>query len=157
LLWVTGAVWCDQPDRSKQHVAYFVCEWDAGADLESRDGKAAARDLPANVETNGRDAFQPRTVWTKDGPKSELTVLSRRGESFTAKYEFAGGLVRQIKGTVKDGRVSWLAKDVSSTGKPGGDNDGLLASDETGERIDFVWKDDSTGASGTYTLCLVKQ
>lgn len=28
LLWLPKGLWCDQPDDSKQHVTYFVCEWD---------------------------------------------------------------------------------------------------------------------------------
>ena len=28
LLWLSPGLWVDQPDISKQHVAYFVCEWD---------------------------------------------------------------------------------------------------------------------------------
>ena len=28
LLWLSPGLWVDQPDISKQHVTYFVCEWD---------------------------------------------------------------------------------------------------------------------------------
>lgn len=129
------------------------------ANLEPSDGSDATSDLPTNVESNSRDAFQRGTVWIGEtqGRRLKFSVLSRRGETFTAKFELGNGGVRQIKGTVKDGRISWLTKDVRSTGKPGGDNDGLLVSDAKGDRIDFVWKDDSIGVSGTFTLRLVKQ
>ncbi|HET6881463.1 MAG TPA: lectin-like protein [Pirellulales bacterium] len=137
LLWLSKERWADQPDRSKQHVAYFVCEWDA----------ARSSEASATPAADHNDMFQAGTVWVKDdqGGRSKLTVLTRRGETFTAKFELGNGLVRQLKGTVKDGRVSWLAKDVRSTGRPGGDNDGLLSRDERGEKIDFVWNDQMRG------------
>jgi hypothetical protein len=45
-----------------------------------------------------------------------------------------------IKGTVKDGKVDWFAKDVRAIrGKVGDDNHGTITSDDLGDKIDFVW------------------
>ena len=40
-----------------------------------------------------------------------LTVLERRGERFVPRFDLPNN-TREIHGTIKDGRISWLAKDV---------------------------------------------
>src|SRR6516162_3186960 len=65
---------------------------------------ASANDLPV-------DPIQPNSVWT-DGTKRSLTILERHGDKFRASFISGAGNVREIFGSVKDGRISWLAKDV---------------------------------------------
>lgn len=40
-LLLSDGTWHDQPDRSKQHVAYFVCEWDASGSRDASDEKSS--------------------------------------------------------------------------------------------------------------------
>ena len=99
--------------------------------------------------------FQPKTVWSDDN--LIFTVLERNGDVFQAKFQNKpGGMIREIKGTVKDGKVSWFPKDVKVIkGKqPGGENHGTFGSNNGVDTLEFVWRDDN-GKSGTFTL--VKQ
>jgi hypothetical protein len=60
--------------------------------------------------------------------------------------------VRDVRGTVKDGKVAWLAKDVRLVkGGAGGDIIGTIARDASGERIDITWSGPGT-AGGVFTL-----
>jgi hypothetical protein len=83
-----------------------------------------------------------------------LTVIERKGEKFLARFEDGGLVVREVTGTVKDGKVSWLAKDVRAIkGGAGGDNQGTIASDKDGDLINFVWGDGKS-VLGAFTLRL---
>ena len=63
---------------------------------------------------------------------------------------------REVSGTIKDGKVSWLAKDVRALdGGAGGDNRGTIGTDEQGDKIDFVWGPGNV-VKGTFTLRLRK-
>jgi hypothetical protein len=98
-----------------------------------------------------KDLFQLNSVWVSDAPKRVLTVLERKGDTFRAKF-LIGAIERDVTGTVKNGKISWLAKDVRAyKGGPGGDNDGTIQ----GGTIEFVWRDNS-GQSGKFTLRLSK-
>lgn len=98
--------------------------------------------------------FKEKSVWKSEN--MTLTVLKCNGEKFEARLELGDKISREIKGTIKDGKVSWLAKDVRAVkGNAGGDNSGTIATDKIGEKIDFVWHDDN-GESGTFTLRLSK-
>ncbi|MBX9585158.1 MAG: hypothetical protein K2X87_33035, partial [Gemmataceae bacterium] len=98
-----------------------------------------------------------KSVWARDNPRGVLTVTERKGERFTATFEVGNDIERVVTGTIKDGKLSWLARDVRVVrgGGPGGDNHGTLGSDESGEKIDFVWRGDN-GSTGTFTLRLRK-
>ena len=68
---------------------------------------------------------------------------------------------REVTGTINNGSLCWLDKDVriiraQQTGGTGGDHYGTVRSDKSGDKIDFVWRHPS-GASGTFTLRLSKQ
>jgi hypothetical protein len=94
--------------------------------------------------------FKEKSVWK--GENMTLTVLKCNGETFQARFELGDNITREIKGTIKDGKVSWLAKDVRAVkGNAGGDNSGTIETDKIGNKIDFVWHGDN-GDSGTFTL-----
>jgi hypothetical protein len=97
--------------------------------------------------------FKEMSVWTNE--KITLTVLKVNGETFGARFVMEGDNIdREIKGTIKDGKVSWLAKDVHALrGNEGGDNFGTIATDNIGPRIDFVRRE-KNGDYGSYTLRL---
>jgi len=100
------------------------------------------------------DPFQPNSVWVNAAQKLTLTVIERKGEKFLARFESGDKIVREVSGTVKDGKVTWLAKDVRAIkGKVGGDNQGTITKDKDGNLIDFVWRH-ADGPSGTFTLRL---
>jgi hypothetical protein len=100
--------------------------------------------------------FKEKSVWTNEN--ITLTVLRVDGETFEATFVMAGDNIdREIKGTIKDGRVSWLAKDVHAVkGNAGGDNSGTIVTDRIGQKIDFVRRENN-GESGRYTLRLSKK
>jgi len=128
--------WCDQPDTSAQHSLAFICEWDEPA-----------------IQTNAGDPVRTNSIWV--GDKGEiLTILERRGESFVGNVKIGRNLERIVTGEIRNGTLSWLAKDVRAIkGLAGGDNKGSIAADAAGFKIDFVWNDDR-GNSGSFTLRL---
>jgi hypothetical protein len=102
------------------------------------------------------DAFQSNSVWSSGGSKSVLTVTERKGAVFQARFELGPHIERMIKGTVKDGKVEWFAKDVIAIkGRVGGDNHGTITSDDLGDKIDFVWHNEAN-QGGNFTLRLQK-
>src|SRR5262249_50927183 len=112
---------------------------------EFRKGGPALAAAPA-------DPFTAKSVWVDDNPRKVLTVLERKGEKFTATFAIGERTERVVTGTIKDGKLSWLAKDVRAVrGGVGGDNHGTLGSDNAGAKIDIVWRD-ANGANGTFTL-----
>jgi hypothetical protein len=65
-----------------------------------------------------------------------------------------GGFERLVTGTVKDGKISWLAKDVQAIkGGIGGDNQATLSSDKDGPLLDFTFRE-KDGTGGAYQLRL---
>lgn len=102
------------------------------------------------------DPFQPNSVWVNDKRTFVLTVIERKGAIFQARFELGRNIERMIKGTVKDGRVEWFAKDVIAIrGRFGDDNHGTITSDDLGDKIDFVWHDEGN-QGGEFTLRLQK-
>jgi hypothetical protein len=84
--------------------------------------------------------FQPKSIWFSDKPRRVLTVTERKGAIFQATFEVGPSITRMIKGTVKDGKVDWFAKDVRAIrGNVGDDNQGTITNDDLGDKIDFVW------------------
>jgi hypothetical protein len=97
------------------------------------------------------DLIKAGQVWTDLDPAigRKFTVLERKGERFTARFETKGYL-REVTGTVKDDQLFWLAQDVKALrGNPGGDNYGTIRGDE----MDFHWGDPG-GKGGTFRLRL---
>lgn len=81
------------------------------------------------------DLLVKGSVWLGEMPKMVFTILERDGESFKARF-VQPAFDREVAGTIKDGKISWLAKDVQATrGNKGGDNEGKIFPDGT---IDFV-------------------
>ena len=49
---------------------------------------------------------------------------------------------REVTGTVKDGKLSWLAKDVRVIkGRAGDDNQATIRRDKDGDLLDFTYSD----------------
>lgn len=95
------------------------------------------------------DVVQAGATWSsvENGGLRKLTIYTRKGETFTGRYQ-VGRILRDITGTAKGDQVFWLAKDVKTVvGGPGGDNYGTIK----GDRIEFKWGDPS-GKGGAYTL-----
>jgi transglutaminase-like putative cysteine protease len=107
-------------------------------------GAIAQKGVPAPT----RDPFQPNSVWMSDDFKRKLTVLDRQAETFRARFEVGDNIEREITGTIKDGKVSWLAKNVRAIkGGPGSDNNGTIS----GDRIDLEYRN-AKGITDTFTL-----
>ncbi len=135
--------WGDQPMSGKIHVIYYACEWDS----------AAVTTIPSqgSPADDAFDPFKQKSVWSDEGLK--LTVIDRQGETFRGKLE-CNEWARIVRGTINDGQVSWLAKDVQIIkGFTGGDNHGNISSDDNGYKLDVEWKQ-SNGKSGSFTLRL---
>ena len=98
------------------------------------------------------DAFRVRSVWKGESRFEDfkLTVLERSGDRFKARFE-SKGWVREVSGTASGKSVSWKVKDVRVVkGSAGGDNEGTIASDDRGTRIDFTWR--ANNNKGKFTL-----
>jgi len=147
--------------QAKLEEAYGVAvkEYTKGGKIEL--AKAVQQEFDEVKKGGGAAAipagpFQTKSVWVADSPRMVLTVTERKGDTFRAAFKIGDKIERNVSGTFKDGKLSWLAKDVRMVlGGPGGDNHGTVASDLAGDKIDFVWRGDN-GASGTFTLRLVK-
>jgi uncharacterized membrane protein YgcG len=98
------------------------------------------------------DAIQPGAILAAEG--RTLTIVERSGDTFKARFETGlGKYVRDVSGTIKEGKLSWLARDVHGVkGGDGGDNIGTIQGDE----VHFVWHQSGHRTpSGTFTLRLV--
>jgi hypothetical protein len=124
---------------------------------ESDPARAQLKDAYLHGEEPGDPSrtklFKEGSVWTNE--RITFTVLKVDGETFEAKLVMErDNIDREIKGTIKDGKVSWLATDVHALkGNEGGDNSGTIAVDKIGQKIDFVRRE-KNGESGRYTLRL---
>ena len=102
------------------------------------------------------DPFQANSVWVNDGKAMTLTVLERKGETFHARFVIGNSLERMVTGTVKDGKVSWLAKDVRVIkGGPGADNQATITRDKDGDLLNFTYGDKGR-TIGAFVLRLKK-
>ncbi len=152
---VRGSSWIYQA----QDCRAAIRRWNVPGDRFNEIGFRVAFDAVARSDDPDRkaaapDPFQPKSVWVNVGQKMTLTVLERNGEKFLAHFEIGDVIDREVTGTVKDGKLSWLAKDVRAIkGDAGGDNQGTITSDKVGDMIDFVWRIDK-GGSGTFSLRL---
>ena len=112
---------------------------------------------PANESPSPEaDVIQPHSVWhSEDSSKTKyvLQILERQGDTFRARFEVDGNIVREVTGVIKGNTISWLAKDVRVvSGSSGADNLGTIS----GHKIDFTWHD-TNGGSGTFTLVRVEE
>ena len=111
-------------------------------------------------KTGAAPKFKAGSVWVDEAASRSLTVTARNGEKFTGRFLTGNSaIVRDVSGTIKEGKVSWLAKDVHTVrpvhGGPGDDNTGTIETDDGGDRIDFVWGPGDI-VKGSYTLRLRK-
>jgi hypothetical protein len=98
--------------------------WGLGLPERARDTNSVNTTKQAATDNERIDSFKQNSVWSDGGVK--LTVIERRGETFRARLE-CNEWARNIKGSIKDGQVTWLAKDVQPiTGGVGGDNYGTI-------------------------------
>ncbi len=125
----------------QQHGAATVAEFRKIEIKELTPGKTALAPEPP-VPTPLTDPFQLKSVWVNDGQAMTLTVMERKGEMFRARFVIGNNLDREVTGTVKDGKVSWLAKDVRVIkGGAGLDNQATITSDKDGDLLDFTFGD----------------
>ena len=97
------------------------------------------------------DPFQANTLWVVVGTASSLRITERTGDEFRGVFGNGRTIERKILGTVSDGKIAWLAKDVIAVkGGPGGNNSGTITQDKDGFRIDGTWQDGQ--ASGEFVL-----
>jgi hypothetical protein len=96
------------------------------------------------------DLAQAGTVWVDDAGDRSLEIVTRSGESFQGKFiTRSGKLERNVAGTIKDGNISWLARDVQAVkGGAGGDKHATI----DGDAIHFPQQGRSSGA---FTLKLI--
>jgi len=122
--------------------------------LEYEPAKGTATAKPVVAEkpvTAPVSPFQSKSVWTDDTGSKTLSVTELDGATFRGRFTIGTNYVRDVTGTFKDGKVSWLAKDVRAIkGGAGHDNHGTLSTDKLGgSKIDFV-----SNAPATFTLYL---
>lgn len=146
--------------RAKLEMAYELAVKLYTKDGEIALAKVAQRELDEFKKAGSvgastpADPFKVKSVWVDNEARQVLTVTERKGEKFTATFQIGDRFERVVTGTIKDGKLNWLSKDVRVVrGGPGGDNHGTLSSDKIGDKIDFVWRGDN-GGSGTFTLRL---
>jgi hypothetical protein len=117
---------------------------------------AAIADRPSlPMPVVAADPFQPGSVWESPAGTGDrvFTLLERDGERFKAMFVL-GKIVREIHGTIRDGRVRWRASDVRAiAGGQGHDQ----AGDIKGREMAMVFTDPATGrVDGRYALELRK-
>jgi hypothetical protein len=89
-------------------------------------------------------------VWAAESNGFTFTVLEREGERFKALFQVAKQ-VREVRGTIRNGRLRWLARDVKAiAGKPGHDNEGQIK----GDLIAMTWSEPGGPILGHYNLRL---
>jgi serine/threonine protein kinase len=128
--------------------------WEGPPAIESSGPDDAARatgDAPkVSGAANRPDLLVAGSVWRGEPGGSLFQVLERQVGRFKARL-LVGQQVREVNGTVKDGRIRWLARDVRViAGKPGGDNEGTMA----GNEISMTWSDPGGPIRGRFTLRL---
>lgn len=108
---------------------------------------------PPKGTTPATDLIVKDSVWVDAVyGKSVITIFERSGETYRGRYVSAY-FDREVTGTIKDGKISWLAKDVQGTrGGQGGDHEGIVYADGS---IDFVVTEKS-GSTKRYSFLLKK-
>ena len=88
----------------------------------------------------GADPFPVGSVWKNNTLKMSLTVAQRDGDTFQGKFVVGQAITREVKGTVKDGEVRWLARQVRAVrGDAGGDHIGKFGESDRSNALDFEW------------------
>ena len=156
---VNGKTTADVRQADQQRSGYFILYPEKGSGISYR--KIEIKELPAESKPVAvANPFAEKSVWVGTGAgnvRQVLTVTERTGDKFRARFEVGAKIERDVSGTIKDGKVSWLAKDLRAvSGGVGGDNQGTLGSDKDGDKIDFEWQD-SKGANGKFVLRLSKE
>jgi len=133
-----------------QVIAIVGCVWLVTGTTLSPSATAhaqATKKKPA--ATQAADAVTAGSVWTgtltdKNGKTSpiEVRITERRGADFTGKFFANGNLVREIKGTIRNGRISWLG--IKGGGEP---NQGQI----DGNRMEITY---GPGGKGNGTMSL---
>ena len=133
---------------------------------DDRVSKKSSRRRTPKAKNETTDAFQPETVSIGDHIRIQegsqetfsgtLTVLERRGERFVAQFDLPNN-TREIHGTIKDGRISWLAKDVKvieNHGHQGHDHFGTIEGEEISLSYSGIAVTDGKPVSGEVKLRL---
>lgn len=165
LAFVAGAVWVVimlVRDRPETPVAAPVggtttskTAVSSGSGTSYASIKPAATTRPPGTETTpmpppADDLFQVKSVWISDKPMRVFTVTERKGEKFTATFTIGEKNERVVTGTIVNGKISWLAKDVRAVrGAVGPDTHGTLV----GNKIELTWQN-AKGGSVTATFRL---
>jgi serine/threonine protein kinase len=148
---VNGKTTADYPDEKRSFTSGHIALQQHNPQTVAEFRKIEVMELPS-AKPGSTDPFQPNSVWVNTERTMTLTVMERKGERFVARFVIGPRIDREVTGTVKDGKLSWLAKDVRAIkGEAGGDNFGTITSDEIADSINFVWRSDK-GGSGTFTL-----
>ena len=133
--------------------------WDKSSSARNARSDAASGQQPPQATTNGQDAadavISVGSVWTGTTQHQlRLEILSRDHDTFVAQFTSNNGMNRNVRGTIRDGVLEWKRKDVKHPpkGHPGGDNRGVLSSDQGRYRLDFEWTDNVANVSGRFTL-----
>jgi hypothetical protein len=113
LLWLLREVWVDQPDRSKHHVAYFVCEWDAAWPLVPAADATPSAAVPAfSAIFNGKNL----DGWDGDPKFWSVADGTIVGRTTAAKRAAKNTCLIWRQGTVGDFelRLSWKLESGNS-------------------------------------------
>ncbi len=82
LYWLKGKSWVDQPDKSVQHPAYFVCEWDAPNSIVV--GKVSEKNLEADAEVLKMLQGEWKCIAGEhNGKPQEKSVVKHENRRFT--------------------------------------------------------------------------
>jgi len=115
----------------------------------------------AVAEKPNADPLQPNSVWVaiENGAEvSRMTIKQRDKESFVAEVISTKlNSEKVVTGNIKEGKISWLAKDSKVVkGKAGANEEGELAKDPAGYVLNMTWRGTAGGGSGKYQFRLVK-
>ena len=114
-----------------------------------------------------KDVFQPGSIWkgeqirTVEGNSRSFpisfVVREREGDKFKARLE-VGPNVREVNGSIRDGRISWLAKDVRliEGGHQGHDHTGTIRGEEILLEYAGIGVPEGKPVSGTVKLQIEK-
>ena len=108
------------------------------------------RDVHQPSVASAADYLQIGSVWLAEPGGWTFTILERQGERFKSLF-VVGKQIREVSGTIKNGRLRWLAKDVKvRAGNPGNDNEGEIK----GTSVEMTHSKPSGPVLGRFTLRL---
>ena len=115
-------------------------------DLIKSDRVEEAKEVQAQLETlvqaqyKNVDPFQQNTLWIGNFNMLDMgiQVTHRDGEKFKARFVHGPDVIRDVIGTIKEGRFIWLANDVKAIkGGQGADFSGTVLFDLQGPFIEY--------------------